>query len=81
MKRKPDWTKEEFEILLANMDLPDDRLASKLPGRSVQAIRIVRNGLHSYHMEKDISMLSQMMVDRLKNGVKLVRCPRCGEDI
>jgi len=77
MKRAPDWTVEEFEILLLSPTMSDDYLCVKLPRRTISAIQIVRFGIHAYHTGKNYSMLSKMMVRRLeKNPTELV-CPIC----
>jgi len=72
----PNWIIEEFSHLLNNPDLSDQAIAEQLPRRSVGAVTIVRNGIHSYHENKHISMLSKMMVDYLSTHRGLI-CPRC----
>ena len=77
MKRAPEWTPEEFEILLQSPTLPVENLKLKLPRRTTSAIQIVRNGIHAYHTGMDTSMLSFMMVNRLKlNTIGLI-CSVC----
>jgi len=44
MARKPDWTPDEFETLLANPESSNEELAKKLPQRSVGAVDAVRSG-------------------------------------
>lgn len=77
MTRAPDWSKEEFEMLINNPGLLDKELASKLPDRTVGAIEVVRNGLHSYHKRGNVSMLSQMMLRCLEKKQGTLTCPRC----
>lgn len=79
MKRAPNWTIEEFNFLLNNPQLNSSELTEKLPGRTEDAIQIVRNGIHSWHLGLNISMLSKMMVSRLEKGEFL--CPICQERI
>lgn len=76
MKREADWTKEEFEILLQNNSLPVESLSAQLPSRTIDAIKIVRNGIHEFHLKGDSSLLSKMMKERLT-----LICPVCGERI
>ena len=77
MKRAPDWTPDEFEVLLHSPTLTDDDLRLKLPNRTLSAIQIVRRGIHAFHTEKNISMLSKMMIQRLEEQPTGVICPIC----
>jgi len=45
MKQAPDWTKEEFELLIQNSTLSDESLAVRLPRRTLGAIQAVRSGV------------------------------------
>ena len=65
MNREPNWSLEEFEILLKNPKLNDDELSSKLTGRSSGAIGVVRSFIHSYHKGGDTSGLSKLMIEEL----------------
>ena len=79
MARVPDWTADEFETLLNNYGLSDEELARKLPQRSVGAIELVRDAVHSYHTDKMfISALSKMMCRRLEERRGSLVCSRCG---
>ena len=77
MKRAPDWTQDEFEVLLHSPTLTDDALCLKLPNRTLSAIQIVRRGIHAFHTGQNISMLSKMMVQRLEKGTTDLICPIC----
>lgn len=68
MVRAPDFSKEEFEILLQNHRLTDEELANLLPTRTVGAIRTVRSFIHSFHRGVNVSGLSKMMIHRLEQG-------------
>ncbi len=79
MKRAPEWTVEEFDILLRNISLDAETLSSRYLQRTASAIEIVRSGIHTFHQKGDSSLLSKMMKKRLtKSGTTLV-CPICGE--
>lgn len=77
MVRAPDWSTEEFEILLRNPRLADEELNSQLSRRTVGAIRTVRAFIHSFHRGGNVSGLSEMMIHRLEQGSW--DCPRCNE--
>ena len=79
-KRKPNWSEEEFELLLSNNQLADGELAMKLPLRSSDAVSIVRQGIHAYHRGLNTSMLSKMMLNRLDKNQGLI-CPICGSSV
>ncbi len=81
MKQASEWTKEEFEILVRNISLSDEKLANQLPRRTLDAIQIVRNGIHEYHKKGDSTLLSKMMKDRITKSGKFLSCPICGERI
>ena len=78
MSRAPDWTEEEFKKLVANHTLSNIELAKQLPTRSVDAIDIVRGGIHAFHQGKDDSVLSQMMQSYLKRKKHSLTCAKCG---
>lgn len=62
MARAPRWTEQEFETLVENLSHSDETLETRLPQRTVGAVEIVRNGIHSYHTGKHYeSILSKMM--------------------
>lgn len=78
MTRAPDWTKEEFETLLANPLLSETELAELLPQRTPGAISFVRAGVHSLHTGRDDhQMLSRMMKDRLMAPSGPILCALC----
>jgi len=56
-------------------------LAGSLPGRSVGAIQVVQQGIHSYHLGQDSTMLSEMMRDRLADSRHPAECPICGHAV
>ena len=81
MKQAPEWTKEEFEILVKNNSLSTESISAQLPHRTSDAIQIVRNGIHEFHQKGESSFLSKMMKDTIaKPEIDLV-CPICGEKI
>ena len=75
----PDWTIQEFEKVLTSGSIDVSELAGSLPGRSVGAIQVVQQGIHSYHLGQDSSMLSEMMLDRLADSKRPVKCPIRGD--
>jgi hypothetical protein len=77
MKRAPEWTSDEFEILLKSPALSADDFQLRLPKRTPGAIQIVRRGIHVFHMGKNYSMLSKMMVRRLEGDTGGLVCPIC----
>lgn len=76
--RPSDWTAEEFAWLLTNPQLTDQQMADQVLQRSSGAIGVVRSGVHSFHRGGNVSMLSQMMLARLRTG-PAIRCPRCDQ--
>jgi len=78
MVRAPDWSESEFETLLNNPKLSPEELAPKLPQRSIGAIRVVREGIHSFHRGGNVSMLSKVMIRRLEEGRGSFTCAECG---
>jgi len=81
MKRAPEWTPAEFDLLLQNPSLSDSALTKLLPKRSESAIQVVRSGVHEFHIKEDSTLLSKMMKTRLaREGMNLL-CPICGEKI
>jgi hypothetical protein len=81
MKRLPDWTHEEFEILLQHNSLSAEDLSIQLPRRSSDAVQIVRNGIHEFHQNGESTLLSKMMKERLTKSGMILSCPICGERI
>jgi hypothetical protein len=76
--RAPEWTSQEFEKVLTSCSMDVNELARSLPGRSVGAIEVVRQGIHSYHLGRDSTMLSETMLDRLADSGHQANCPICG---
>ncbi len=72
---EPEWTDKEFDTLLKNPALTSGQLQEILPARSVGAIIIMREFIHNYHIGRDISGLSKLMVMLLKNSSW--ECPKC----
>jgi len=81
MARAPDWSEEEFDLLLNSSGLPAAELAQTLPKRTPGAIEVVQSGIHSFHRGGDVSMLSQMMLLRLEESNGSLICPTCGEQV
>jgi hypothetical protein len=81
MKRLPDWTKEEFGILLQNNSLLNEGFTTLLPSRTIDAIQIVRSGIHEFHKKGDSTLLSRMMKESLTKSGIVLSCPICGERI
>lgn len=81
MKRLPDWTTEEFDVLIKNNSLSAESLSPRLPRRTPDAIMVVRNGIHEFHQKGFSTLLSKMMKDRITTlGIDLT-CPICGKNI
>jgi len=78
MTRAPDWGVEEFDTVLNNSNLHSFELAQQLPRRTPDAIEVVRQGIHSFHTGSNLSLLSEMMLRRLKEKQKQVTCAVCG---
>jgi hypothetical protein len=72
--RKPDWSEEEFRLLL---DFPDDT-AEHLQKRSPDAISIVKTGVHEFHQGRDSQLLSEMMKRLLSESNWT--CPICNTE-
>jgi hypothetical protein len=77
MARAPDWTREEFEILLENPQLTDEERSTHLPRRTVKAIQIVRSIIHGFHRRNDVSCLSKIMLQTLDERRGTNTCPQC----
>ena len=78
MTRAPDWSVEEFDTVLNNSNLDSLELAQQLPRRTPGAIEVVREGIHSFHTGGSLSLLSRMMLRRLKEKQEQVTCAICG---
>jgi len=79
MKRAPNWSKEELEILLKENDLSAEQLSRKLLRRTPGAIGVVRAGIHYFHTTGKTSLLSKMMVKCLDKESPPAVCPVCRE--
>ncbi len=77
MTGAPQWSSEEFETLITNVHVSNADLSHMLPGRSEDAINIVRHGVHSFHRGDNISMLSHMMRHRLETKTQPILCRVC----
>ncbi len=76
-----EWSADEFETLLTNPQLSDERVSAILPGRSVGAISAVRGGIHRFHGgEPNRGLLSAMMLSRLEASSGSVTCAKCGQE-
>lgn len=78
--RAPEWTEDEFEVVLRGYGLCHQEVAGTLPGgrRSPGAVGVVREGIHSFHKGHNISMLSKMMLRYLEHRRGTLICPKCG---
>jgi hypothetical protein len=79
MTRAPDWSEAEFSLLLTHPELHAAEIAEVLPGRSADAVEIVRQGIHQFHLDRNCSMLSQTMRNALYGVADEVVCPICGK--
>ncbi len=77
MTKELEWTKEEFILMMCNTELSDEELSVLLPNRSHEAVGVIRAGVHNFHTEGDISMLSEMMKELLGSKDTIVICPIC----
>jgi hypothetical protein len=80
-KRAPVWTLNEFDLLLQNPSLSYFDIVKIIPGRSEDAIQIVRGGIHEIHKNGDSPVLSVMMKKRLAQVGSTRICPICKEPI
>lgn len=79
MVRAPDWSIEQFETVLKNSHLSSEESSRLLPQRSRDAVEIIRQGIHSFHLGRNVSMLSKMMLRRLEEKDQSLICPICGK--
>jgi hypothetical protein len=75
--RAPDWTTEEFDILLSGAEWTAEDLVRWLPRRTDEAIRVVRGSVHAAHSDGSIVGLSRMMQDRLVARQGTLTCAIC----
>ncbi len=61
MTRAPDWTEEEFRLLLSQPMASSEELKASLSRRSVEAIQLVRQGIEQFQRDGHSPLLSQMM--------------------
>jgi hypothetical protein len=78
MKQVPEWTNEEFELLVRNDSLSDEELSKSIPRRTIGAIQFVRSGIHEFHRKGDSPLLSKMIKNYLTKSVTVLVCPICG---
>ena len=76
--RAPAWTEGEFEELLQAGQRSSDEVSRLLQSRTEGATAIVQQGVHAFHKGQNISMLSQMMLRRLRDRARPINCPVCG---
>jgi hypothetical protein len=50
MTQRPQWTAQEFEVLLDGGSMGVSELTRLLPGRSAGAVDMVQQGIHGYHL-------------------------------
>jgi hypothetical protein len=74
----PDWTLDEFKILLASGGSAPPKIVAFLPGRTTEGISVVQQGDHAFHLGRNHSMLSRLMVDYLEDQRGKLVCPVCG---
>jgi hypothetical protein len=79
--RAPNWTRHEFAILVDHPQASDVAVTTLLPGRTADAVGVVRQGVHAFHSGMNTSMLSKMMLRSLDawSGSEDVVCPVCGK--
>ena len=78
MNRNPDWTLDEFKILLAGGGKPPAQLVTQVTGRTAGAVGVVQQGVHAFHLGRNHSMLSRLMADYLEAERGHLTCPVCG---
>jgi hypothetical protein len=66
MTNAPDWSEEEFRLLLSQPNTPAAQLQAELPQRSIDAIELVRNGIAHHKRRGESPLLSKMMVGILE---------------
>ena len=81
MAQERPWTECEFTTLIYRPELGREPLA-EIIGRSPGAIKVVREGVHTWHKERRNPgrILSQMMVNLLEDKNRLrTQCWKCKE--
>ena len=76
--RMPEWSLDEFKVLIAGGGKAPPKIAMLLPNRTTEAISVVQQGIHAFHLGRDHSMLSKVMVDYLEAERGVLACPVCG---
>jgi hypothetical protein len=74
----PDWTLDEFKTLLAAGGKAPAQLVGQIPTITAGTIAVVQQGIHAFHMGRDHSVLSRLMVDYLEEQRGKLVCPVCG---
>ena len=78
MTREANWTAAEFERLLQAHDRANESLSEVLPGRTPDAIAVVRQGIHRYHAgQSNADILSKLMLSALATKRGTTVCPLC----
>ena len=87
MVQKPPWNENEFKIVMNSYGLPIEEVMQRLQrcrpeeGRTRDAIEIVIEGTHRYHLGKEnCGILSKMMIHMLDEKPRPIRCPKCGKE-
>jgi hypothetical protein len=77
MTRAADWSEAEFNTLLAHPSLRAEELIALLPIRTLDAVSVVRSGIHDFHRNGTSSLLSQMMIRILSDPTLSWECSEC----
>lgn len=77
MHRTPDWTADEFRVVLNNPTVSAARLAQRLRRRTPASIGVVRQGIHGYHQGRNTAVLSDVMFGILEEKHGASTCPVC----
>jgi hypothetical protein len=75
--RAPEWTREEFAVLLSSPTLSDEAVGGEVQ-RSAGAVAVVRQGVHLLlQSEPTHNMLSRMMIAYLEPRREHMPCAVC----
>jgi hypothetical protein len=77
MAREPEWTSDEFRVILENPQSSSEELRNQFLNRSIGAIDCVRSGIHDFHSEGDSGILSAEMRRVLNSSRRAWTCPIC----
>ena len=78
MSRSPNWSLDEFRVVLVSYGEKSGQLAERLPGRTLAAIELIKQGIHGHHRNNNVAVLSKSMKEYLKNNRRSHVCPVCG---